>query len=143
MPFKKFLILNLQIYCLLVTLILAVSAIFGCILAPEDNLHYYQLAGPFVVAGACVLPSFITYFKKEPTPAEFIIRNVIQLAVIEAIVMFMIQPPAEMNGTVFYVILGSAVMLIFAATKFIAWLQKYRESKTLTEQLRKLQTSEQ
>ena len=142
MTFKEYMLLHLQVYCVLVTLIFAASLIVGLIFSPEENLKYYHLIGPFITAALCTLTTFITYFKNEPSLTQYIIRNVLQLAVIEAIVLIMIKPPTDANHMLFYTIIGLIVLIIFALTKLAIWLKKYVQSNKLTEQLRKLQASE-
>lgn len=142
MAFKRFLVLHLQLYCVLVTLIFAASYIVGLIFAPEQNISYSQLVGPFVLAGLCVLPTFITYFRKEPNLKQFIIRSVIQLAVIEVIVLFFIQPPENTSAALFYLLIGAIVLVIYVLAKLTVWLNKYLQSKKLTEQLRAFQANE-
>lgn len=142
MTFKKYLINLLQIYFVLVTLIFAASYIFGSLAAPDETIRYSQLAGPFILAAFCVVPSLITYFKKEPSLSEYIVRHVIQLAVIECIVLFLATPPQTMPPVLFRVILGLTVFAVYALVKLFMWLQKYLESKKLTDQLRALQKRE-
>lgn len=141
MTFKEFLLLHLQLYCVLVTLIFAATLIVGVVAVPDQNLRYYQLVGPFITAVLCVLPTFITYFKKEPTLRQYILRHIIQFAVIEAIVLFWTEPPAGVNPLLFYVIIGVIVLIIYALAKLTVWLQKYLQSKKLTEQLKVLQAT--
>lgn len=139
MNFKKFLLVHLQIYCVLVTLIYASSMIIGMIYVPEQNIKYYQLAGPFIIAAVCILPTFVTYFKTEPTLKQYIIRHMIQLAVIEATVLIMIQPPENTDQILFRVVIGAVVFVVYILVKLIIWLQKYHQSKQLTEQLKQFQ----
>lgn len=140
MKFKDFLIMHLQIYCILVTLIFAVSMIMGMIYVPEENIKYSQLAGPFIIASVCILPTFITYFKNEPTLKQYIIRHIIQFALIEVMVLLMVQPQDDTDKTLFRVIVGVSVFVIYMFVKLIVWLQKYRQSRQLTEQLKQFQT---
>ena len=111
----------------------------GVIFDPEEALGYHQLAVPFILTALCVLPTFITYFKTEPTLPQFIIRHVIQLAVIECIVLFAIKTPDGSDAIWFRVLIGAIVFAIYAIAKIAVWLQKYRQSKKLTEQLKNLQ----
>lgn len=139
MTFKEFLLLHLQLFCVLVTLIYAASLIVGMIAVPQQSLQYYQLVGPFILAALCVLPTFITYFRKEPTLGQYIFRHILQLALIEAIVLVFTEPPAGTGKVLFYVIIGVIVLVIYAIAKLMVWLQKYMQSKKLTEQLKQLQ----
>ena len=139
MKIKEFLLLHLQIYCILVTLIFAAITMIGVIFDPEEALGYHQLAVPFILTALCVLPTFITYFKTEPPLPQFIIRHVIQLAVIECIVLLAIKTPDGSDAIWFRVLIGAIVFAIYAIAKIAVWLQKYRQSKKLTEQLKNLQ----
>lgn len=114
--------------------------IIGVIYVPDQSIKYSQLAGPFIVVAFCILPTFITYFKKEPTLKQYIIRHIIQLATIEMMVLFMIEPPNNTNQILFRVIIGAVVFIIYVIVKLTMWLQKYQQSIHLTEQLKKLQS---
>lgn len=144
MTIKEFLISRVQLFFLLSTLILAASAVIGAVIAPEEELHYYQLFGPMAFAGLCVLPTCVSFFRKEPTLGQFIFRKAIELILIECIILFIISPPDDgsIPALLFYVILGAVVLVIYILALLIMWLQKYRQSKKLTDQLKNLQTSE-
>lgn len=144
MTIKEFLISRVQLFFLLTTLILAASAVIGAVIAPEEELHYYQLFGPIAFAGLCVLPTCVSFFRKEPTLGQFIFRKAIELILIECIILFIISPPDDgsIPALLFYVILGAVVLVIYILALLIMWLQKYRQSKKLTDQLKNLQTSE-
>ena len=109
----------------------AASFVIGIIYVPEQNIKYYQLSGSFIMAAVCVLPTFVTYFKNEPTLKQYIIRHIIQFAIIEAVVLLMIQPPADTDKILFRVIIGAAVFVVYVLVKLTVWLQKYHQSKQL------------
>lgn len=139
MTIKEFIISRIQLFFLLVTLIFAVSMIVGSVFAPEEELHYYQLIGPFILAALCVLPTVVTYFRKEPTVRQYIIRHIIQLIVIECIVLTQIQPPDKENQVIFNIVLGAAVLIVYLFASLMMWLKKVHQSRILTEQLKLLQ----
>lgn len=141
MTLKEFLISRVRLFFILVTLILLATSIMGGIVAPEQDIKYYQLMSPIVIAGLCVLPTCVTYFKKEPTPGQYFLRCGIQLILIEAVVMLFLTPPdgGSVSRPLFYVLIGVTVLMIYAAATALLWLNKYRESRELTEQLKKLQ----
>lgn len=141
MTFKEFLISRVQLFFFLVTLIFAVSMILGLIFTPEQELHYYQLIGPFLIAALCVLTTFVSYFRKEPSVWQLVLRHSIQLILIELVVVTQITPPVDGNPMVFRIILGAVVFAIYLLASLMLWLQKYIQSKKLTEQLKKLQQS--
>ncbi len=142
MTLKRFILLHIQLYFVLVTLIFAASMVIGLIVAPEQEIYYYQLSEPFIMAALCVMPFCITYFKEEPTIKQYIIRHIIQLALIEVIVLSMITPPDNTDKALFYIVLGAVVFAIYVLSKMIVWFQKYRQSQKMTEQLKRLQENE-
>ncbi len=144
MTFKEFILSRVQVFFVLVTLILFGSAVLGEIYAPEQELRYYHMFSPILLAGACVLPTCVTYFKKEPTPLQYILRQALELAIIEVIVMLLVSPPPSYSGseTVFYITLGIMILIIYVLIEIMTWLQKYRQAKKLTEQLKVLRVKE-
>lgn len=142
MTFKEFVISRVQLFFFLVALILAASAVLGAVYAPEQEIKYYHLFSPIIISGMCVLPTCVTYFKKEPTLGQYIVRNLIELVLIEAVVMLLVTAPAGIEKSAFYIILGAVVLLIYTLANVMVWLQKYQQSKKLTEQLKKLQLSD-
>ena len=55
--------------------------------------------------------------------------------------MLFLTPPdgGSVSRPLFYVLIGVTVLMIYAAATALLWLNKYRESRELTEQLIKLQ----
>ncbi len=142
MTIKEFILSRIQLFFLLVTLILVASAILGAIYDPDKELRFYHLFSPVILAACCVLPTCATYFKKEPTVKQYIFRQMIELALIEAVVMMLITPPAEIEKWLFYIVLGVVIAVIYLLAMVMMWLQKVQQSKRLTEQLKVLQQSE-
>ena len=137
---KEFILSRLQLFFFLTTLILLVSAIIGTIFVPEQELHYYQLFFPFVMAGLCVLPTCVMYFRKEPTRKQYIFRCVIAWLLIEGIMLAIITPPENSsNDLAFYGLIGGVVLVIYVLAILMMWLQKYRQAKMLMVQLKALQ----
>ena len=144
MTIKEFIISRLQLFFFLVTLILIASAVIGGVIAPEQELHYYHLFSPVIIAGLCVLPTFVTYFGKEPCLRQYVLRQVIELVLVEGVVMFLISPPSSFEGNAagFYLMLGAVIFVIYVLAELMMWYGKYRQSNKLTSQLKKLQESE-
>ena len=139
MTLREFIISRVHLYFILVALIFAVSMGVGLIFTPDRAIYYYQLIGPFILAGMCVLPTLVTYFRKEPTLGQYSLRHAIQLLLIEGIVLTQIQPPENGSPVVFYIVMGAAVPVVYLLASLLMWLQKLRESKKLTEQLKLFQ----
>ena len=126
MTFKEFIISRVQIFFCLVPFILVASLIIGNIYAPEQVLHYTDLLAPVRTAAWCVLPTCVTYFRKEPDIKQYLLRLLLQMIVIQAEVMLLIAPPADssVSNVRFYCTLGVTVFVIYAAVMLMFWLQK-------------------
>lgn len=144
MTVKEFIISRVQLFFFLIPLILTASVILGSIFAPEQEIHYDNLLSPIIIAGLCVLPTCVTYFKKEPTLKQYLLRLVVQLILIQGVVMLLISPPADgsVSTIQYYLLLNAAVLMIYVLTMLMFWFQKYRQSQKLTQQLRKLQNEQ-
>ena len=129
MTVKEFIISRVQIFFFLVTLILTASAVMGLVYQPDMEL----------IAACCVLPTCVTYYKKEPTVRQYIIRQIIELSLIELVVMLFITPPEGIEKPLFYIVLGAVIAVIYLLTMVMMWLKKVQQSKKLTEQLHNLQ----
>lgn len=139
MTVKEFIISRVQIFFFLVTLILIASAVMGLIYQPDMELRYYHLFSPVIMAACCVLPTYVTYYKKEPTVRQYIIRQIIELSLIELVVMLLVTPPEGIEKPLFYIVLGAVIAFIYVLTMVMLWLQKVQQSQKLTEQLHHLQ----
>ena len=69
------------------------------------------------------------------------ICQIIELALIEAVVMFLIPAPEGISKPVFYIVLGAVIAVIYILTMVMMWLQKVQQSKKLTEQLKNFQNN--
>lgn len=135
MTFKEFIISRVQIFFCLVPLILMASVILGSVYAPEQVFHYADLLAPIVTAGLCVLPTCVTYFRKEPDGKQYLLRLTLQLILIVTEIMLVISSPADVSPIRFYATLGITVCVIYALVMLMFWLQKVRQSRKLTQQL--------
>lgn len=142
MTVKEFIISRVQLFFFLVTLILIASVIMGAIYQPDKELRYYHLLSPVIIAACCVLPTCVTYFKKEPTVKQYIVRQIIELTLIELVVMFLITPPEGTEKLLFYIVLGVVIAVIYVLAMVMMWLQKIQQSKKLTNQLKIMQAGE-
>ncbi len=143
MTFKEFLIKRVQIFFFLVTMILIAQVILGNIMEPEKVLHYSDFTSTLIMAGVCMLPSFVTYSKKELFLRQLLVRHGIQLVLIEGIMLTLaftgIENIPEKPLGMFLIAIATLVIYILAI--LVVWYQQYLQSKKLTEQLKMLQKS--
>ncbi len=108
---------------------------------PDRVLHYEDFAGTFLMAGLCVLPTFVGYSKKELTLPQLLVREAIQLVMIEGIMIWLVVTQMEdiPQKPLSIALICISVAVIFAMVLLMSWLRQHMESKKLTEQLKKLQ----
>lgn len=138
---EEFIIKRFQVFFLLVTLILTAQFIIGNVLAPEQVLHYSDLLSPVIMAALCMIPTFVTYSKKELSVPQMFFRMVIQLIMIETIILTLAALSSEVGPYNFPVlaILAGTVFIIYVIIMLVLWVQQYFESQKMTEQLKKFQ----
>jgi len=137
MSIKEFALSRLQLFFFLVTMILAAEYFIGEAAAPEQVLHNKDLLAPLAAAGLCIIPTFVTYFKTEPTVKQYISRLVIQLALIEIIMLTAVNPDTAMrSGRVeFYIMVGVSIFVIYVLAVAIMYFRNYRQAKALNSEL--------
>lgn len=143
MTIKEFIISRFQLFFFLVTLILIAEYVIGVFAAPDQVLHNKDLLGPVAAAGLCIIPTCVTYYKKEPTLKQYFVRLIIQLVLIET-VMFIAANPDMGNGmseAQVRIMIGAATFIIYVLAVLIMYCRNYRQSKALTSELKKFQSA--
>ncbi len=132
MEFKQFLIKKLLLFFTLSTLITIAVFILGSVFDPAARFGYEALLSPLVYAGCCVLPSLVTYSKRELKPAEWILREVLQFALTEAVVLGLAFRTPAIDTSRPAVVLGIAgsVLVIYLLVFLISWLANSTEART-------------
>lgn len=139
MTLKEFIMVRIRLFFFLTTMILAAISIFGGIIAPDQEIKYYHLFSPIIISACCVLPTFATFYTNEPTPKQFIIRQLIEIVLIEAVVMFLVSVPEGTDVIMFRIILAAVVIIIYILAMLMMWLEKKMQANKLTEQLKQFQ----
>ena len=143
MTFKEFIVSRLQLYFFLVTMILLAQITLGNIIEPDRVLHYKDFIGTFFMAGLCTLPTFLSYSKKEPTLKIILIRQALQLLLIEGIMIVLAVKGVEdtPQKTMSIVLICVSVAVIYILAVFLMWYRQHVESRKLTELLKNIQNS--
>ena len=131
----------LNTYFTLVTLISVFMLIFGMRFYPDESFGYTAYAFPLIYAACGILPEVVMYSKRELSVVEFVIRKVIQLALIEVLVLFAVfggrKLFTEEKGVV--VVTGVGIFVIYIVSHVVDWIQKSLSARKMTEDLIKLQ----
>ena len=131
----------LHSYFTLVTLISIFMLIFGMHFYPDESFGYTAYAFPLIYAACGILPEVVMYSKRELSVVEFVIRKVIQLALVELLVLVAVfggkDIPAEERGVI--IVTGIGIFIIYIVSHIVDWIQKTLSARKMTEDLIKLQ----
>lgn len=144
MTFKEFAFGRLQLFFFLVTAILLTQIILGNAIEPEKVLHYKDFTGTLVMAGLCVLPTFLAFSKKEPTLKKILIKEAIQLVVIEGIMftISIIGIESSPKKTLSVALICVSVVVIYILAVLLMWYCQHLESKKLNGLLKEFQNNQ-
>ncbi len=137
MTFKEFIASRIQVFFFLVTMILLAQVVLGNLIEPDRTLYYKDFIGTFVMAGLCMLPTVVTYSKKELSLKQMIVRHIIQLVLIEGIMITLavmgVEPSPQKLLSI--VLIAVATAIIYALAILIMWYRQHIEAKKLTKLL--------
>ena len=139
--FKQFLIDKLILFFMLTTLILFAIFFIGSAFDADARFGYDAILAPVEYAFLCVLPTFVTYSRRELKPKELLFRIVLEFLLIEAIVLGAAFHSALMDTTRISVVLtiAGSVLVIFLLVHIFAWLMDSIESMKMNQALAQLQ----
>lgn len=88
-----------------------------------------------------MLPTVVTYSKKELSLKQMIVRHIIQLVLIEGIMLTLaiVGIDTSSQKVLSVVLIAVITIVIYALAILIMWYRQHLESKKLTELLKKMQ----
>ena len=124
-------------YFALVTLITAAILVLGLTLDPAAQLGYDAYLSPLVFAAAGVLPSAVTWSRRELSVRQMLLRMAIQLAMVEALVLLIAyRSPMIPTGEPGVVpALAGSVVLIYVLVTLFQWLLDRAAARKMTRDL--------
>ena len=141
MDLRQFLRRKLMLFFILSTLITVAVFILGSVFDPGARFGYDALLSPLFYAGCCVIPSLVTYSRKELKPRAWILREVLQFVLTEAVVLAVAFRSSVIDTSQPPVVLGIAgsVFVIYLLVFLISWLANSSQAKQVNEELRRFQ----
>ena len=137
MDFRQFAMKKLTLFFMLTTLITAAVYIIGSIFDAKARFGYSELLTPIRLAACCVLPSFVTYSRRELKPRKLALRIVLQFLLTEAVILSLLFGAKVFDSTNLTAVLTVAlsVLIIFALVWLFSWLRDSAEAKRLNHEL--------
>ncbi|MBR4635216.1 MAG: DUF3021 family protein [Clostridia bacterium] len=137
MEFKRFIINKLILFFMLSTLIAVAVSLTGSAFDPDGKLGYGAFLVPIEYAALCLLPTLVTYSKRELPPRALLVRKLIMLILLEGVMLFIAFTSSVIDTSradVVLVIAGS-VLVIFVLANLFTWLKDSAEAKKLNRDL--------
>lgn len=129
---------NLMDFFVIVTCVSVVIGLLGLIYEPHRQFGYEAYFSPLIFGVIGVLPSLVTYSKKELTVKQMKVRKVIQLIILEGLVLtfgyFMGVMKVNMMVSV-----ASSVLVVFLMVHLITWIIDSKKAAQLNEDLKAFQ----
>ena len=137
MEFKRFITNKLILFFMLSTLIAVAIALIGSAFDPDGKLSYGAMLTPLEYAALCLLPTLVTYSKRELPPRALLVRKIIMLILLEGVMMFFAFTSSVMDTSRIEVVLviAGSVLVIFVLANLFIWLKDSAEAKKLNRDL--------
>ena len=137
MSFKHFFIHKLSLFFMLTTLITVAVCVIGSAFDANARFGYDAMLTPVRYAACCVIPTFVTYSKRELKPRELMARMVLELILIEAVMLGLAfaSPAIDTSKSSVVLVIAGSVLVIYILARFFSWLPDAAEAKKLSTEL--------
>lgn len=137
MRLKQFFINKMILFFMLTTLITIAIFLIGSAFDGDARFGYDVMLSPIVFAGSCVLPTLVTYSKRELKPKEMLSRMVLEFFLIEAVVLGLAfsSPAIDTSRKSVVLAIAGSVLVIYFMACFFSWLKESAEAKGMNEDL--------
>ncbi|WP_429142320.1 DUF3021 family protein [Anaerotaenia torta] len=142
MSFKVFLKRCLMEYFIVTTCVTAAIAVLGLSLDPTARFGYEGFFSPLIFGLISLVPSFVTYSRRELSLRQALVRKVFHVIVLEAMLIAfgfwtgLLHSPAESS------FFGLAVFAVYIAVNLISWLLDKKEADEINKTLKSLQDTD-
>ena len=141
MELKRYLINKLILFFTLSTLITVAVALIGSVFDSEARFGYTTMLLPIRYALLCMLPTFVTWSRRELSPKAMLIRKALMLVLIEGVMLVIAFTSPEIDSDSVQVLLtiAGSVFVIFVLANLFLWLKDSAEAKKLNAELERFQ----
>ena len=140
MSFRAFLKRCLMEYFVITTCVTAAIAILGLILDPVARFGYEAYFSPLIFGLVSLIPSLITYSRKELPLRETLIRKVLHFVVLEATLISFGFWAGILHGRVDSSVFALQVFAVYLAVNVISWLLDSKAAGEINEVLKSWQS---
>ena len=137
MEFKRFLVNKLILFFMLSTLIAAAVSLVGSAFDSGARLGYEALLVPIKYAALCLLPTLVTWSRRELSVRETLLRKALTLVLLEAEILFIAftSPVIDTGSARVVLAIAGSVLVIFALANLFLWLKDSAEARKMSRDL--------
>lgn len=141
MELKRFLVNKLILFFMLSTLISVAVALIGSAFDSQARIGYDGLLAPVKYAGLCLLPTLVTWSRKELSVKQMLFRKALMLALLEAVILFIgyRSPAIDTDRAEVVLALAGSVLIIFVLVNLFRWLRESVEARQMNRDLARFQ----
>lgn len=141
MDLKQFLIEKLSLFFMLTTLITIAIYLFGLCLDPDARFGYDEVLTPVRLAALCVVPTLVTYSRRELSSREMKVRMALELLLIEAVVLGVAftSPAIDTSQASVVLAIAVSVLVIYILARLFSWLHESAEARKMNAELARFQ----
>lgn len=141
MDSKTFFVKKILItYFLVVAGITAATGIIGVIFAPDTTFGYEAFLSPFLFGFVGVLPSLVTYSKKELSAKQMFFRLVIHFMLLELLILLFASFTGLITSPDIAISLALSVLIIYLTVQLVMWFNDKRAATEMNTALKVLQS---
>ena len=139
MELKRFLVNRLILFFILSTLIAVAVSLIGSTFDADASLNYGSLLKPMEYAALCMLPTLVTFSRRELSPKAMLLRKAWMLLLLEAVILFIAftSPGIDTGSAGVVLTIAGSVLVIFVLANFLLCLKDSALAKTLKRDLEK------
>lgn len=137
MSFRQFIVNKLTLFFALTTLITVAVSATGSVFDADARFGYDALLTPLKYAGCCVLPSLVTWSKRELKPREMALRIALQFVLTETVILFLAfrSESIDTSNSAVVLTIALSVLAVFALVWLFSWLRDSAEAVRLNHEL--------
>lgn len=139
MSMKAFLKRCLMEYFIITTCVTAAIGILGLSVDPMAKLGYEAYFSPHIFGLVSLIPSFVTYSRKELSFRQTLMRKVLHVIVLEAMLIAFGFWAGILHGVADASFFGLTVSIVYLVVNLISWQIDKKDASEINKTLKSLQ----
>jgi hypothetical protein len=139
MSIKDFMKKCLLEYCIITTCVTAATAVLGLNISPDARFGYESFFSPLLFGLLSLVPSIVTYSRKELSLRQTVIRKLLYLLLLEATLTVFGLWASLFHATADIAFFMFTVFMVYILVHWIKWLIDRKSADEINKTLKALQ----